>query len=92
MRSLSGPTAYDVPSRRAQTSSATQSARGPRCTCSTAARGRTTTAAGGCGSGPGRPTASTCPAARRGGPTQARVSVDREPSTGATSIPPATAT
>ena len=38
-----------------------------------------------------RPTGSTVPAASRGGPTQASVSVEREPSTAGTSIPPATA-
>jgi hypothetical protein len=92
MRSLSGATTYAAPSSASHAPAPNQSARGPGRRRSAGSRERTTTAGGGSGQAIGTPTGSTCPAASRGGPTQARVSVEREPSTGSTVIPPATAT
>ena len=74
--------------------SATNSARGPRTACSTTVSpggghtGATSTSGNAVGSGP---TGRTSPVRNGGGPSPDSVSVLRDPSTGATSIPPRTA-
>ncbi len=85
------PTAYGAAQSRSSASGANQSARGPGVTRSGPGSGGRGVSSG-AGGPAGAPTGSVVPSSTRGGPTQARVSVDREPSTGATSMPPATAT
>ena len=85
------PTAYGAAQSRSSASAANQSARGPGAMRTGPGRGGLGVSRG-AGGPVGAPTGSVAPSSTRGGPTQASVSVDREPSTGATSTPPATAT
>ena len=90
-RSESGETVYTVDS--SSSGAVNQSRRGPGVTRRTGVRatpGAVPSRA--TGKAPGVPTGSSIPAASGGGPSFPSVSVEREPSTGGTSMPPRTAT
>ena len=90
-RSESGDTVYGVRHSRPSASPATRSARGPGCKRSGPGEGGRGVSTG-TGGRVGSPTGRTSPTRTGGGPTRPSVSVEREPSTGSTAIPPATAT
>ena len=92
IRSLSGATAYDAPSSSDQPSGRASRRAARDAAAAHRLAGSYDDRRGGSGSGPVGPSTSTSPAASRGGPTHASVSVERDPSTGATAIPPAKAT
>src|SRR5690606_32121494 len=85
-------TAHVEASSRVHSPDANQSARGPGPMRNVSGVRRTAGAASTGGREAGAPSDSTAPPVRTGGPTPARVSVEREPSTGSTAMPPANAT
>ena len=91
MRFESLPTAYDDPPSASTDEASNQSSRGPSRSRSSRERRGMRTVSTATGGSPGDPTGSTSPSLTGSGPTPESRSVDREPSTGSTSMPPETA-